>query len=160
VPVKELESIRTDSSSQDKLVIGEEEAEIQAGDGVSFELKFRINLENTDADKLFLNLRCGEGKKTVCTFNFGRAELSVDRNNSDGWSVGISHSVMYLAGKKELDVHIFSDQSSLEIFTDDYQNNHSNNIFAGNEQNGIRMCACGGKVTVTNIEAYGLETCK
>ena len=67
---------------------------------------------------------------------------------------------MYLAGKKELDVHIFSDQSSIEIFTDNYQNNHSNNIFAGNEQNGIKMCACGGKVTVTDIEAYGLESCE
>lgn len=157
LPIKEMESIRTDGNTQDKLVIEAEETEIKAGDGVSFELKFKVDLENTDADKMLLYLRCGEGKKTVCTFDFRRAELSVDRNNSDGWSVGISHSVMYLKGKKELDVHIFSDQSSLEIFTDNYQNNHSNNIFAGNEQNGIKMCACGGKVTVTDIEAYGLE---
>lgn len=121
--------------------INTEETEIKAGDGVSFELKFKIDLEHTDADKMLLYLRCGEGKKTVCTFDFRYAELSVDRSSSDGWSVGTSHSVMYLTGKKELDVHIFSDQSSLEIFTDNYQNNHSNNIFAGNEQNGIKMCA-------------------
>lgn len=160
LPIKELESIRTAGSTEAELVLGAEETEIKAGDGVSFELKFKIDFQNTDADKLLLYLRCGEGKKIVCTFDFGHAELSVDRSNSDDWSVGTSHSVMYLAGKKELDVHIFSDQSSIEIFTDNYQNNHSNNIFAGNEQNGIKMCACGGKVTVTDIEAYGLESCE
>lgn len=159
IPIKELESIRTDGNRLDKLVLGAEETEIRAGDGVSFELKFKIDLENTDAEKMLLYLRCGEGKKTVCTFDFRHAELSVDRSGSDGWSAGTSHSVMYLAGKKELDVHIFSDQSSLEIFTGQYQNNHSNNIFAGNAQNGIRMCACQGKATVTDIEAYGIMTC-
>ena len=34
------------------------------------------------------------------------------------------------------------------------------NIFAGNEQNGIKMCVCVGQVTVTDIEAYGLEACE
>ena len=44
--------------------------------------------------------------------------MSVDREKADGWSRGISRSVMYLKGKRELDVHILSDRSSLEIFTD------------------------------------------
>lgn len=159
LPIKELETIRTDAGRQDKLILGEEETEVKAGDGISFEMKFKIDLENTKADALLLDLRCGEGKKTVCTFDFKHGELSVDRSSSDGWSVGISHSIMHLKGKKELDVHIFSDQSSLEIFTDDYRNNHSNNIFAGNEQNGIKMRARKGTVTVTDIETYGLEEC-
>lgn len=160
VPVKELEALRTDENRQDELVVGAEKTDLKAGDGVSFELKFKIDLGKTDADILVLDLRCGEGLKTVCTFDFKHAQMSVDRSHSDGWSKGISHSDMYLKGKKELDVHIFSDQSSIEIFTDHYQNNHSNNVFAGNEQNGIRMCACGGKVTVTDIEAYGLTACE
>lgn len=159
VPIRELETIRMDESRHDKLIIGAEETEIKAGDGVSFELKFKIDLENTDADVFFIYLRCDERKTTICSFDFKHAELSIDRSNSDGWSVGISRSVMYLKGKKELDVHIFSDQSSLEIFTDNYQNNHSNNIFAGNEQNKIKMCTENGKVTLTGIEAYGLERC-
>lgn len=159
LPIKELESIRTDEKRLEQLVLGEEETEVKAGDGVSFEIKFRIDLENTDADALLLYLRCGDQRKTVCTFDFRNAELSVDRNNGDGWSVGVSHSTMYLKGKKELDVHIFSDQSSVEIFTDDYKNNHSNNVFAGNEQNRIKMCTRGGNVRLTDIETYGLLAC-
>ena len=158
VPIRELKTLRKDASKQDAFVV-QEEMGLQAGDGVSFELKFKINLEETDAESFVLDLRCGEGKRTRCMFDFKHAELSVDRNESDGWSEGVSRSAMFLKGKKELDVHIFSDQSSLEIFTDDYRNNHANNVFAGSEQNQIRLFACGGRVTLADVEAYGMEEC-
>ena len=119
----------------------------------------KIDLEKTDADKLEFTLRCGEGKKTVCMFDFKKAEMTVNRNNADGWSKGISRSVMYLNNKKDLDVHILSDQSSLEIFTSEYQNNHSNNIFAGNFQNQLKVRAYGGSVAIKDIETYGLKDC-
>lgn len=159
VPIRELEMLRTDVQKQEEMVLESEETELEAGDGISFELKFEIDLEHTDAEALLLYLRCGEGRKTVCTFDFRQGQMSVNRNDSDGWSEGITRSVMYLKGKKKLDVHIFSDQSSLEIFTDDYTNNHSNNIFAGNEQKKISFCACKGRVTLTGIESYGLMEC-
>ncbi len=81
----------------------------------------------------------------------------MDRNAADGWSKGVSRSVLYLQGKKELDVHILSDQSSLEIFTDQYQNNHSNNIFAKASQNQLRVRARGGNAVLRDIETYGLR---
>lgn len=159
VPVKELESLRTEAKKQECLVLKSEEKEIEAGDGVSFELKFKINLEETDADSFRLYLRCGDGKRTECVFDFKQGQMYVDRSQSDGWSEGISKSDLYLQGKRELDVHIFSDQSSIEIFSDGYRNNHSNNIFANDEQNGLSVRACGGIVTLENIEGYGLKEC-
>lgn len=159
LPIAELEDIRENPKYKDELVVTEKETELTAGDGVCFELKLKIDLEKTDADKLELVLRCGEGKKTVCLFDFKNAEMSVDRNEADGWSRGISRSVMYLKGKKELDVHILSDQSSLEIFTDQYQNNHSNNIFAGDAQNQLMIRAYGGRAVIRKFESYGLKGC-
>lgn len=159
LPIVEVETIRENPKQKDELVVMEEETELTAGNGVCFELKLKIDLENTDADKLELVLRCGEGKKTVCLFDFKNAEMSVDRNEGDGWSRGISRSVMYLKGKRELDVHILSDQSSLEIFTDQYQNNHSNNIFAGDAQNQLKIRAYGGRVVIKKYESYGLKGC-
>ena len=82
-----------------------------------------------------------------------------DRNEADGWSKGVSRSVMHLKGKKDLDIHILSDQSSLEIFTDRYRNNHSNNIFAGNEQNQLKIRTYGGTAIVREYEAYGIRDC-
>ncbi len=137
LPIEEIKALRQNPEYLDSLVITEEETELRAGDGVAFELKLKIDLENTDADKLELLLRCGEGKKTVCLFDLENAEMSVDREKADGWSRGISRSVMYLKGKRELDVHILADRSSLEIFTDNYRNNHSNNIFAGRDAESV-----------------------
>lgn len=159
LPIKEIESLRQGGQFWDNLVVTEDELELKAGDGVTFELKMKIDLEKTDADKLEFTLRCGEGKKTVCMFDFKKAEMTVNRNNADGWSKGISRSVMYLNNKKDLDVHILSDQSSLEIFTSEYQNNHSNNIFAGNFQNQLKVRAYGGSVAIKDIETYGLKDC-
>lgn len=159
VPIRELETIRTGGGRTDGFTVREKELELRAGDGISFEMKMEIDLEETDADELEIFLRCGGGRKTVCTFDLKRAELRVDRNASDGWSRGISRSVLFLKGKRTLDIHIFSDQSSVEIFADGYRNNHAVNVFAGNEQNQIRIRAQGGKAIVKKFESYGMKEC-
>ena len=157
IPIKEIKNLRENADQRDKVVVKEEGTEVTAGDGVSYELKFRIDLKETDADCLDIILRCGENGKTVCRFDFGKAEMSVDRNDADGWSRGISKSVLFLKGKRELDVHILSDKSSVEIFADRYQNNHSNNIFAADAQDQLRICAYGGKAVIRNLESFGLK---
>ena len=159
LPVAETEILRQDPICQDMFVVTEAETELKAGDGVAFELKMKIDLEETDADMLELILRSGEGKKTVCLFDFKNAQMSVDRNASDGWSRGVSRSTMFLKGKKELDIHILSDQSSLEIFANEYQDNHANNIFAGNAQNRILIRTYGGRAVIREYESYGMKDC-
>lgn len=159
LPIVETEALRQDAVSKDCFVVTEAETELKAGDGVAFELKMKVDLEKTDADRLELSLRCGEGKRTVCLFDFKNAEMSVDRNEADGWSRGVSRSTMFLKGKKELDIHIFSDQSSLEIFTDQYQNNHSSNVFAGDSQNQVKIRAYGGSAVIRDFESYGMKEC-
>ena len=158
LPIKEMEAIREKASRQEELTICEPQP-LCAGDGISFELRFVLDLEKTDAEQVELCLRCGEGKQTAFVIDLKRGELSVDRSRSDGWSKGVSRSVLMLKGKKELDVHIFSDQSSLEIFTDQYSNNHSNNIFAGDAQKELSICAHGGRAVLRDFESYGLKEC-
>ena len=118
-----------------------------------------IDLQESDAKRLELNLRCGEGKKTVCILDFEKGQMTVDRNQSDGWSRDISRSLLFLKGRKSLDLHIFSDQSSIEIFADQYQNNHSNNIYAGDAQNQITVKAYGGKAVIRKYVSYQMEEC-
>lgn len=50
----------------------------------------RINLKKSTADKIKLNLRMSQGKKTEILFDLKRAEAYFDRNNSDGWSKGVA----------------------------------------------------------------------
>lgn len=159
IPIRELASLRKDAYKAEGFTVGEDEIQMQAGDGVSFEIKMKIDLEHTDAHALEIDLRCGEGRKTRCTFDLEHGEIRVDRNHADGWSHGISRSPLLLKDKKELDIHIFSDQSSVEIFTDDYRNNHANNVFAGNEQNKIWFRSLGGRTRIGGYESYGLKDC-
>ncbi len=159
VPIRELELLRKEAVRKTDILLEDQMKSLEAGDGISFEMKLEIDLEETNARKLELDFRCGEGMKTVCILDFEHGEMTVDRNQSDGWSKDQSRSDLFLKGKKSLDLHIFSDQSSLEIFSDLYRNNHSNNIYAGNAQNQIRAQAVGGKVVIRNYEAYRLEEC-
>lgn len=157
VPVKELENLRTDLNKKEYLEVSELETEIQAEKRECCEIKFILDLKETTADQVELKLRCGEGKRTVCLFDLKKGEMSVDRNHGDGWSRGVSRSVLNLNGKKELDVHVFVDRSSVEIFADQYSNNHSNNVFGTDAQNQTFLCAHGGKAIIRNMETYGLK---
>ena len=158
-PIRELKKYRkkTGKYVQDKLVICDSQHELKSDDGIAFELKFNINLQASNAQQLLVKLRCDEINQTVCIFDLKNGELKVNRNKADGWSKGISHSILFLKEKDVLDVHILSDQSSLELFTDNYQNNHSMNVFAGNEQNKIYFQAVEGSVVLENVEVYGIE---
>lgn len=159
VPAAELKALRTDAYSLDRLDIGGNAEGLRSGNGVSFEMQMKVDLEKTTAERIELDLRCGEGRKTRCTFDFAKGMMSVDRSGSDGWSAGKSESVLFLKGKKELDIHVFSDQSSVEIFADRYQNNHANNVYAGDSQNGIRIRAVGGNAVIRDYQSYGLKDC-
>lgn len=156
-PIRELEQLRENPMHVKTLTVSDQREAVQAGDGVSFEMKFAIDLEKTTAGCLELELRSGKGKKTMIEFDLEKGELRVDRTQADGWSVGVSRSSLFLGGKKELDVHIYSDQSSLEIFTDQYTNNQSNNIFAGNDQNGVFFISRSGETVITDLETYGMK---
>lgn len=157
IPIKEMESIRENEQIQTDIAVGTDPVEITAGDGVAYELKMNIDLEKTNASGIILEMRCGEGKKTTCTVNLKQGELTVDRNEADGWSCGVSRSPLYLAGQTNYDMHIYSDQSSLEIFTNNYQTNHAINIFAGNEQNKIYIYTVDGTAIVKDMCTYGLK---
>lgn len=159
VPIREMESLRENPVKQDVLTVTEKDIELTAGDGICFELKFRIDLMETDAKRLEIRLRCDGDKKTVCVFDFEKGEMRVDREKADGWGRGVSRSVLCLKGKTELDVHILSDKSSVEVFADRYQNNHSNNIFAGESQRQLNICAYGGQAVIRNMDSYGIRNC-
>lgn len=158
-PIREIETLRKDPFFQAELTVQEEEMELSAGNGCSCELKFEVDLKETDARRIDLLLRADEKHETRLTFDLEHGAMCVDRNRSDDWSRGISRSVLNLGGKEKLDVHILIDQSSIEVFADGYRNNHSNNVFAADGQTQIRLRAEGGKAVLRHYEAYRLEEC-
>lgn len=158
VPVEEMKMLRHEEKKFFDCAVGEAAVDISGGDGVAFESVLLLDLEKTTASKVIFSLRAGEGKESVLCFDLQKAEMTFDRNNSDGWSKGCSRSPLNLRGKRELDIHILSDQSSVEVFADQYQNNHSNNVFASGTQNSDTIRAEGGTAVFKSIFSWGLET--
>jgi beta-fructofuranosidase len=158
MPIAELATIQNDGVQIDQLMVGDSSASIQAGDGIAYELTFTIDLIRSDAARLQMNLRCGLGRALRCELDFKKASMSVDRNDADGWSKGISHSSLPLPASGELSVLVLSDQSSVEIFIDGGRVIHSMNVFAGNDQNGIELRAKQGVVCLTDVRTHEIRT--
>lgn len=156
--MEEFNKLHYDENIKENIEIDNNKYEIYAGDGIAYEIKIEIDLRGTTADSFELILRCSNTKKTVITFDLKKSELTFDRNDSDGWSKGISRSTLKLKDKNILDVDIFADQSSIEMFTDNYQTVHSGNIFATNEENKNYIAAKNGILAVKKLCTWGMET--
>lgn len=89
IPVKELQNLRKNQQEEADILIKEDEKK-ELRSGCVYETEMRINLKKSTADKIKLNLRMSQGKKTEILFDLKRAEAYFDRNNSDGWSKGVA----------------------------------------------------------------------
>ena len=156
IPVKELQDLRKNKQEEADILIKEDEKK-ELRSGCVYETEMRINLKKSTADKIRLNLRMSQGKKTEILFDLKRAEAYFDRNNSDGWSKGVARCPLNLMGKEHLDIHIYSDKISLEIFSNDYQNNFSCNIYNVDDDQKNEMTAIGGDLMIESIRSWELE---
>jgi beta-fructofuranosidase len=158
VPVKEYETLRYDELEFQDITVAGDKYEIKAGDGVAYEFKLQIDLTKTTASSFDLLLRCSESKFSKVSFHLKTSEMTFDRNTSDGWSKGVSRSPLILKDKEMMEIHAFADQSSIEIFTDNYKTTHSCNVFAGNEQNNNYIVASGGNLMIKRLKMWGMKT--
>lgn len=158
VPVEEFKQLRNGHECRYDVNVQQEPVTISGGDGVAFESRIVLDLERTEAHTIILELRSNGKQKTIVTVDLKKGKLTVDRNSADGWSKGTARSNLFLKGKKTLDIHIFSDQSSIELFSCDYQVNYSCNVFAPNSHNQNVVYAEGGKAVFSWLESFGINS--
>lgn len=156
VPIRELEQLRRDVQSEETCIV-EDKNSFSLKDGAVYELKLKINLKETTAKVIRMDLRCSGERKTVIKFDLNKGEISFDRNQSDGWSKGIAKSPINLMRKDILDIHIFSDQSSIELFSNDYKNNISCDVFTDDEEQKNSILAEGGRIYFEELKFWELE---
>ena len=66
-------------------------------------------------------------------------------------------AAMNLMGKDVLDIHIYSDRSNIELFSNGYQNNISCNVFTPYEDGENSVFAEGGDAVIQQIQTWDLE---
>ena len=58
--------------------------------------------------------------------------------------------------KESLDVHVFMDKSSIEVFAENYSTNHSCNVFADEQQNQNFLTVSGGVLKIKSLKMWDL----
>lgn len=90
-------------------------------------------------------------------FDLKKSEIRFDRNHADDWSKGIARGPLNLMNKDCLDIHIYSDKISVELFSNEYQNNFSCNIYNVEEGQKNYIVAEGGVAEIDTLEKWDLE---
>ena len=132
VPIKEMESIRGEKIEFSEKVTGE----VKVGTGVTYELKAKFTDFNSDFG---LKLRTGKNSETVLKFDYNDKKFVLDRTKGEQPDKRLRK--VYLGNISELELTVFVDSSSVEVFINGGAEVFSSRIFPEKDADGISVFA-------------------
>ena len=132
LPIKEMESIRGEKIEFSGKMTGE----VKVGTGVTYELKAKFTDFNSDFG---LKLRTGKNSETVLKFDYNDKKFVLDRTKGEQPDKRLRK--VYLGDISELELTVFVDSSSVEVFINGGQEVFSSRIFPEKDANGIIVFA-------------------
>lgn len=148
-PVAELELLRGEKV-EGSGVVENDSLPLEGFEGEVYELN--VEFFGSSAAEFGVELRVGEGEKTVIKYDAAAKKVVFDRTNS-----GKAFAEEYGTVRKcRVDVddtisfRVFVDVSSIEVFVNDGEEVFTGRIFPGKNSTGIRVFARGGE---TNVKA-------
>ena len=132
VPIKEMESIRGEKIEFSGKVTGE----VKVGTGVTYELKAKFSDFNSDFG---LKLRTGKNSETVLKFDYNDKKFVLDRTKGEQPDKRLRK--VYLGDISELELTVFVDNSSVEVFINGGAEVFSSRIFPEKDADGISVFA-------------------
>lgn len=132
LPIKEMESIRGEKIEFSGKVTGE----VKVGTGVTYELKAKFTDFNSDFG---LKLRTGKNSETVLKFDYNDKKFVLDRTKGEQPDKRLRK--VYLGDISELELTVFVDNSSVEVFINGGQEVFSSRIFPEKDADGISVFA-------------------
>ena len=132
LPIKEMESIRGEKIEFSGKVTGE----VKVGTGVTYELKAKFTDFNSDFG---LKLRTGKNSETVLKFDYNDKKFVLDRTKGEQPDKRLRK--VYLGDISELELTVFVDNSSVEVFINGGAEVFSSRIFPEKDADGISVFA-------------------
>ena len=132
MPIKEMESIRGEKIEFSGKVAGE----VKVGTGTTYELKAKFTNINSDCG---LKLRTGKNSETVLKFDYNDKKFVLDRTKGEQPDKRLRK--VYLGDISELELTVFVDNSSVEVFINSGQEVFSSRIFPEKDADGISVFA-------------------
>ena len=132
VPIKEMESIREEKIEFSGKVAGE----VKVGTGATYELKVKFKDFNSDFG---LKLRTGKNSETILKFDYNDKKFVLDRTKGEQPDKRLRK--VYLGDISELELTVFVDNSSVEVFINGGAEVFSSRIFPEKDADGISVFA-------------------
>ena len=130
VPIKEMESIRGEKIEFSGKVAGE----VNVGTGTTYELKAKFSDFNSDFG---LKLRTGKNSETILKFDYNDKKFVLDRTKGEQPDKRLRK--VYLGDISELELTVFVDNSSVEVFINGGAEVFSSRIFPEKDADGISV---------------------
>lgn len=160
-PIKELESLRkTPKTSGEVVFEGVWKAEKLRPSKNNYEII--VEIENVSAGEFGVKIGVGDNQQTIVGYNAEDEEIYVDRRKS-----GLVNFISLFPGLHKgflknrtntLKLHIFVDNSSIEVFANDGEASLSSKIYPDPSSTGIEFFSTKGKVKIKSIKLWELES--
>jgi fructan beta-fructosidase len=115
-----------------------------------------------DAEKFGLNVRTGNGQRTVVGYDVNRDGIYVDRTKSGNVAFNATFpSVEFAPLTVEngiVTLRILVDRSSVEVFADRGQRTITDQIFPDRDSKGIQVFSTGGRAQLNKITIWQLRS--
>jgi fructan beta-fructosidase len=130
-----------------------------SGDTVEIKATFRAR----NADKFGLNVRVGNGEKTVVGYDVHRGGLYLDRTKSGNVAFSANFpssefAPLKLGAHDKVKLRILVDRSSVEVFANNGRVTITDQVFPQRDSNRIQIFSSGGRAQLTNLKIWQLES--
>jgi fructan beta-fructosidase len=159
-PISELCQLRGTHHHWDSIVLNQKEFPLEAVQSSAFEVIAEFQA-NSLSDCFGLRVRVGEQEQTTIGYSLPQQNIFVDRSQSgeSSFDSGFArlHSAHLLLPNNILRLHIFVDQSTLEVFANAGQVVFSENIFPREQSLALKLFIQGGEVLLNSLDVYELK---
>ncbi|MFB3167592.1 glycoside hydrolase family 32 protein [Neobacillus sp. 179-C4.2 HS] len=156
-PVIELENLRTNEKHYDSLIV-ENERIVNESMEESSEVIIDFDLNETTASSFGLQLRCSEdgNERTEIILDAAKKEIILDRNYAGVGEKGYSKAPFTINDDGTIQVRIFMDTTSVEVFVNDGEQVITNRIFPDDSSRLFKLFSKDGKVCVSRMTTWTL----
>lgn len=156
-PIEELKFLRKDHFQMGPVNVCEEELEIKAGDGLSYEILADFDVSGCDATEFGFVLRESEKEQTLLKIDLASSKIILDREKADAFHQKNVYCD-FECEDNNLTLNIFVDTSMIEVFANNGKSVFSANIFPSESSRKISLYAKEGKVKLNKLETWGVSS--
>lgn len=158
-PVKELQQLRGEQIAVSGLAL--EDGAYTSVDGVEGQqLELLVTIDPQAAAEIGLRIFASTDETAYAEISYCTAEgkLVMDRNLAGVGDGGVSSAPLQLLDNGKIELHLFIDRSSVELFANDGKIAMTNRIYTAADATGISFFARGGDASICTLQAWKLKS--